>query len=350
METRHRDDDPAPLLSVIVPMYNEEGNVRPLYERIERVLGGLGVDFELIYVDDGSADGSAAEAQRLAAEAPRVRLVALARNFGKEAAMLAGYDHARGRAVVVVDADLQQPPELFAEMLEHWRQGCDIVYATRAHTEGISPLRKLASTAFYWVNEKLAGVRIPRNTADFGLLDRSVVDAVRRCREHHRFNRALVAWTGFRRASIRYVAAPRHSGTTHWNARRLLSYAMDGILSFSVRPLRLVGLLGGLLSALSFAYLITVAVLRVVRPELAGAHFGYASIIGMISLLGGTQLLGVWLLGEYVGRIYEQVKGRPSYIVRDAGPRVVEMPSAHRGPHVAVTQRVSDPAGPLRTG
>jgi polyisoprenyl-phosphate glycosyltransferase len=315
------EDAHQPELSVIVPMYNEEGNVRLLAERTRRVLEDHGVDYEVVFVDDGSTDRSVAAVEELTATEPQVRLVPLARNFGKEAAMLAGYDHARGRAVIVADADLQQQPELFPELLALWRQGYDIVHAVRADTEGISRLRRFASTAFYWVNGKLAGVQIPSNTADFGLMDRAVVDALCRCREQHRFNRALVAWTGFRRTSVTYTAAPRHAGRTHWNWRRLLHYAMDGILSFSVRPLRLVGLVGGSVSALSFAYLILVAVLRVVRPELAGANHGYASIIGMIALLGGFQLLGIWLLGEYIGRIYEQVKDRPAYIVREAGAR-----------------------------
>jgi glycosyltransferase involved in cell wall biosynthesis len=316
----HKDPD-QPELSVIVPMYNEEGNVRLLAERTRRVLEAHGVDYEVIFVDDGSTDRSVATVEELTATERQVRLVPLARNFGKEAAMLAGYDHARGRAVVVIDADLQQPPELFPELMALWRRGYDIVHAVRADTEGISRLRRFASTAFYWVNGKLTGVGIPSNTADFGLLDQAVVAALRQCREQHRFNRALVAWTGFRRASITYTAALRHAGRTHWNWHRLLHYAMDGILSFSVRPLRLVGLVGAFVSALSFAYLLLVAVLRIVRPELAGANYGYASIIGMIAMLGGFQLLGIWLLGEYIGRIFEQVKGRPAYIVRETGSR-----------------------------
>jgi len=319
--------DGEPELSVIVPMFNEEGNVRLLAARVAAAMAEVCPSYEIIYVDDGSSDRSVAEVQALAESSPRIRLVALARNFGKEAAMLAGYDHARGRAAIVVDADLQQPPELFGAMLDLWRQGYDVVNAVRERTEGITRLRKLASTAFYWVNDRLTGVTIPSQTADFRLMDRAVVEAVRDCRESHRFNRALVAWTGFRHASITYVAANRHSGQSYWNWRRLVVYAMDGILSFSVRPLRLVGLAGGFISALSFAYLTIVAVLRIVRPELAGANFGYASIIGMVSLIGGCQLLGVWLLGEYVGRIYEQVKGRPAYVVRE--PRGAGLPRPH---------------------
>jgi glycosyltransferase involved in cell wall biosynthesis len=306
-----------PELSVIVPMHNEEGNVGLLAERIRRALEAEGLSYEVLFIDDGSTDGSVAAVEGLARAMPEIRLVRLARNFGKEAAMLAGYDRVRGRAVVVLDADLQQPPELFPEMLALWRRGYDVVHAVRADTAGISPIRRFASTAFYWVNGQLAGVQIPSNAADFGLMDRAVVEVLRQCREQHRFNRALVAWAGFRNTAITYTAATRHSGRTHWNWGRLLRYAMDGILSFSVRPLRLVGLLGGLVSALSFAYLTLVAILRIGWPELAGAGVGYASIIGMISLLGGFQLLGIWLLGEYIGRIYEQSKGRPAYIIRE---------------------------------
>jgi dolichol-phosphate mannosyltransferase len=309
-----------PELSVIVPMFNERDNLEPLCDRLHRVLELAGIDFELLFVDDGSRDDSLTVARFLAVRYPRIRVLALVRNFGKEAAMLAGYDHARGRASVVLDADLQQPPELLIAMRALWRQGYEIVTAVRADTEGISKPRKLSSTLFYALNSALAGMAIPAHSADFALLDASVVQALRACREVHRFNRALVAWTGFRRTEITYTAAPRHSGRTHWNARKLLKYAMDGILSFSVRPLRLVGLAGVALSGLSFAYLLLVAVLRIVRPELAGAHNGYASIIGMICLLGGFQLSSIWLLGEYIGRIYEQVKGRPVYLVRAPEP------------------------------
>ncbi len=341
---RRDNPDESVELSVIVPMFNEEGNVRALTSRIAAVLAGPCPSFEILFVDDGSADASVAEARDLAEFDPRVQVVALARNFGKEAAMLAGYDRARGRAAIVVDADLQQPPELFLPMLELWRQGFDVVNAVRERTEGITPLRKFASTAFYWLNDRLTGVHIPAQTADFRLMDRAVVEAVRSCREGHRFNRALVAWAGFRHASIRYVAADRHAGRSHWNWRRLAVYAMDGILSFSVRPLRLVGLAGGVLSLLSFAYLTFVAILRVVRPDLAGAEFGYASIVGMVGLIGGFQLLGIWLLGEYVGRIYEQVKDRPAYLVREPRPadsppkphfRLGANPAARESSHAA---------------
>ncbi|MDR3634524.1 MAG: glycosyltransferase family 2 protein [Isosphaeraceae bacterium] len=311
----------GPELSIIVPMYNEEGNVRPLAERVRQVAADEALTYELLYVDDGSTDGSVREVLALAEESPEVRLVTLARNFGKEAAMLAGYDHAQGQVIAVIDADLQQPPELFGEMLALWRQGYDVVDAVRADTLGISRIRKSFSTLFYWVNQQLAGIAIPSQTADFRLLDRAVVDAVRQCREYHRFNRALVAWIGFRHAAITYTAAPRHAGKTHWGHWKLIQYAMDGILSFSIRPLRLMGLLGGGTCALSILYMVFVAILRIVRPELAGANFGYASIIGMIALLGGFQFMGIWLLGEYTGRTYEQVKERPVYVLRQAGDR-----------------------------
>ena len=316
--------DPRPELTVIVPLFNERDNVALLVERLRTVLEPEGIPFEAILVDDGSRDDSHTVARALAEDDARVRVLALVRNFGKEAAMLAGYDQARGRTVVVLDADLQQPPELLIAMRALWRQGYEIVTAVRADTEGISPARKLASTLFYRLNAVLAGMTIPAQSADFALLDESVVNAIRSCREVHRFNRALVGWTGYRQTQITYNAAPRHAGRSHWNTRKLLEYAMDGILSFSVRPLRLVGLAGVALSALSFAYLLFVAVLRIVRPELAGAHFGYASIIGMIALLGGFQLTSIWLLGEYIGRIYEQVKARPVYLLRNPEPGPME--------------------------
>ncbi len=332
----------SPELSVIVPMHNEEGSVGLLAERIRRVLDAEGITYEVIFVDDGSTDGSVAAVERLARTMAEVRLVRLARNFGKEAAMLAGYDRVCGRAVIVLDADLQQPPELFPEMLARWRSGYDVVHAVRADTAGISRIRRLASSAFYWVNGQLAGVRIPAHAADFGLMDRAVVEVLRQCREQHRFNRALVAWAGFRNTAITYNAAPRHAGRTHWSWGRLVGYAMDGILSFSVRPLRLLGLLGGFVSAMSFAYLTLVAILRIGWPDRAGAGFGYASIIGMISLLGGFQLLGIWLLGEYIGRIYEQSKGRPAYIVRE--DRAWRADAAESSRPVGHPSRITDAA------
>ena len=305
-----------PLISVVVPMYNEQESVCLLAERVHRAMDDVCCSYELLFVDDGSTDESAAVVADLAARSPGVRLVSLSRNFGKEAAMLAGYDHARGQAVIVIDADLQQPPELFCEMIGRWRDGYDVVNVVRATTEGISCLRRLCSNVFYWLSTRLCGVQIPAHVVDFRLLDRHVIEILCRCREQHRFNRALVAWAGFRQTSIEYTAAQRHAGQTHWSTLGLLQYALDGILSFSGTPLRLAGLAGGMVSVLSFMYLAFVVGLRLLRPELFGDSFGYASIIGMVSLLGGIQLVAAWVLGEYIGRIFEQVKQRPSYVVR----------------------------------
>ncbi len=310
----------SPELSVVVPMHNERDNLALLCERLSKALSTAEIQFELLFVDDGSTDDSVAVARALSMEYPWVRVLCLVRNFGKEAAMLAGYDHVQGCAVVVLDADLQQPPELLVNLVDFWRKGYDIINAVRVDTEGISWTRKLASSLFYKINLWMTGVKFPAQSADFGLLDVSVVEALCACREVHRFNRALVAWTGFRSTEISYKAAPRNAGQTQWTRRKLFKYALDGILSFSVRPLRLVGLAGVALSVLSFSYLLLVAFLRIYHPELAGVGSGYASIIGMICLLGGFQLTSIWLLGEYIGRIYEQVKGRPSYLLRDLGP------------------------------
>jgi dolichol-phosphate mannosyltransferase len=305
-------------LSVLIPLLDEQDNLEPLAHRLVASLDSGADSYELIFIDDGSTDASVDVIRSIARrhEPGRIRLIPLARNFGKEAAMLAGYDHALGRAVVVLDADLQQPPELLPEMLGLWRLGYDVVHAERMDVAGVSRLRRAASSAFYWVQSGLMGVAPNPRAADFRLLDRAVVETLRSCREAHRFNRALVAWAGFRQVAVPYHAARRHAGTAKWSTRRLLAYALDGILSFSVRPLRWMAAAGALVSSLSFVYLIVVVVLRIVRPELAGAHFGYASIIGLIALLGGCQLLCAGLLGEYVGRIYEQVKGRPAYVVR----------------------------------
>jgi glycosyltransferase involved in cell wall biosynthesis len=316
-QTWRADRPDGPELSVVVPMCNEEGNLRLLAERVRHALSEECPSYELIFVDDGSADGSVAEVRRLAAESARVRLVVLSRNFGKEAAMLAGYDHSRGRAIIVVDADLQHPPELFPTMLAMWRHGYDVVNAVRTDSRGVGGLRGRCSAAFYWLNEVLTGARVPPHAGDFRLMDRAVVEAVRRCREHHRFNRTLVGWAGFRHLAITYQAAGRHSGQSKWSGWGLFLYALDGIFSFSFRPLRLVGLVGGIISLLSLAFLLIVASVWAARPGPGGMTIADACIIGLIALLGGTQLLGFWLLGEYVGRTYEQVKGRPPYVVRE---------------------------------
>ncbi len=302
---------PQPLISVIAPVHNEEMHLHELTRRLTPLLREISDDFEIVYVNDGSSDRSVAIIEELHAADARIVLVDLARNFGKELAMLAGYDHAHGQAVVVIDSDLQTPPELIPEMVAKWRAGAQIVDAVRQHTEGQGPVRRSASIVFYWVMQRLANTQIVPNAVDFRLLDQVVVRELRRCRERHRFNRGLVSWVGFKRDHVTFVAADRADGASRWSVVRLFGYALDGVLAFSSAPLRVAGVAGLMISFLSLLYLVFLLFYRVfVGQPMAG----YATIVGGIFLLGGVQLLTIWLLGEYVGRIYEEIKQRPLYI------------------------------------
>jgi len=302
-----------PVLSVVVPIHNEAENLLQFHGRLRAVLLSMNDPCEVLLVDDGSSDESATIAESLVREHSDTRLIQLSRNFGKELAILAGYDHARGKAVVVIDADLQTPPEIIPEMVRKWRDGADIVDAVRLSTTGQNPLRKLASAGFYWLMARLTETRIIPNAVDFRLLDEKVVKELVKCRERFRFNRGLVSWVGFRRDSVTFTAAKRPAGKSRWGTWRLIGYAMDAVFAFSSLPLRVAGVFGLIVSVLSLAYM----VFLVVENLLAGLPIpGYATVAGGIFLLGGVQLLGIWLLGEYVGRLYDEIKGRPPYIVR----------------------------------
>ncbi len=307
--------DSRPTLSLVCPVYNEAENLRALVDEVHSALRDVLEDYELVFVDDGSRDGSVDLIEELHREDPRVVMISLSRNFGKEAAILAAYDVARGRAVVVLDGDLQTPPRLIPEMLERWNGGASIVDAVRISNEGANAMRSAFSRLFYSLINRLGNVDVTRNASDFRLLDGRVVDELRRCRERHRFNRGLVGWTGFRRDFIEFEAPGRSAGDTSWSAWKLASYALDALLAFSSAPLRFAGTVGLLLSLLSFVYLVILGYIRVFHGQPLP---GYATLAGGIFLLGGVQLTTIWLLGEYVGRIYEEVKQRPVYVVTRA--------------------------------
>jgi glycosyltransferase involved in cell wall biosynthesis len=308
-----------PLLSVIAPFRNEQDNLLSLHERVEATLSPITEDYEIIFVNDGSTDRSVEVCEEIIAGDSRTRLIDLTRNFGKEMAILAGYDHARGDAVIVIDSDLQTPPELITEMVEKWQSGVEVVDAIRTSTEGRTLGRRVMGRIFYWLADRLSDAEITSDLADFRLMDKKVVEQLRACRERFRFNRGLVSWLGFRRETVSFVAQERSAGASRWTLWQLIGYAMDAVFSFSAAPLRLAGLLGLLLSMLSFLYLVFI----VVENLVSGLPIpGYSTIAGGIFLLGGMNLLGIWLLGEYIGRMYEEVKGRPLYVTR----RVVEHP------------------------
>ncbi len=297
------------LLSVVAPIYNEEALIDEFYARVCRALEG--VKFELVLVDDGSTDGSAAVLDHLSRSDPRVHVVFLSRNFGHQTALTAGLDHARGNAVVMLDADLQDPPELIPRMLDHWRAGCDVVYAVREQREGESRFKLTTARWFYSLFDKLAQVELQHNSGDFRLLDRQPLDALLSMRERNRFLRGMTVWVGYRQAAVPYHRDPRLAGETKYTLSRMLRFSLDAISSFSHRPLQLATLLGFLISTLAFVAIPVVVVLRILGSYLPG----FGSITIAILLLGGIQLIALGIIGEYVGRIYDEVKGRPLYLV-----------------------------------
>jgi glycosyltransferase involved in cell wall biosynthesis len=302
-----------PLLSIVVPVYNEGAVVEEFYARTARVLDGLEVRWEIVAVNDGSGDDTLERLVALHRRDERVKVLDLSRNFGKEIALTAGLDHAGGDAVVPMDADLQDPPEVIPELVRRWRQGYDVVYATRQERLGESWLRRWTAGLFYRVLRRMARVDVPGDTGDFRLLARPVVDALRGCREHRRFMKGLFSWVGFRQVSVKYRRDARLAGRTKWNYRKLWNLAVEGITSFSAVPLQVASYLG----------MITTACGLVAGGLLVGERFlggrsadGDAALLAVVVFLGGVQLLSIGVLGEYVGRIYDETKQRPLYFVR----------------------------------
>ena len=298
------------LLSVVAPVYNEVATIEQFYARVCAALQGL--RFEIVLVDDGSTDGSDIELHKLAGNDPRVRVVQLSRNFGHQTALTAGLDHARGDAVVMLDADLQDPPELIPQMLDHWRAGCDVVYAVREHREGESRFKLTTARWFYSLFDRLAQVELRHNSGDFRLLDRRPLNALLSMRERNRFLRGMTVWVGYRQAAVPYTRDPRYAGHTKYTLSKMVRFSLDAILSFSHRPLQLATLLGFVISTLAFIAIPVVVVLRVLGSYLPG----FGSVTIAVLLLGGIQLIALGIIGEYVGRIYDEVKGRPLYLVR----------------------------------
>ena len=323
------------LLSVVAPVYNEEGTIEEFYTRVCAALDGL--RFELVLVDDGSRDSSAEILDRLADGDPRVRVISLSRNFGHQTALTAGLDHAGGDAVVMLDADLQDPPELIPRMLDRWRAGCDVVYAVRDEREGESRFKLATARWFYKLFDKLAQVDLEHNSGDFRLLDRLALDALLSMRERNRFLRGMTVWVGYTQAAVPYNRDPRYAGETKYTLSKMLKFSLDAISSFSHRPLQLATLLGFVISTLAFIAIPVVVGLRLAHSYLPG--FGTLTIA--VLLLGGIQLIAIGITGEYVGRIYDEVKGRPLYLVRARRnirtaqaeePAAIERPLVEREP------------------
>jgi len=305
-----------PLLSAVVPFLNEAANLPRLIRTLERVLGELGLPWELVLVDDGSRDDSLAVAKRELQGRPQIQatLLSLSRNFGKEAALTAGLEAAQGDVVVPLDADMQDPPELIAPMLEQWRQGFDVVYAVRRRRAGDSATKRLTAFGFYRLMGRLSSTTIPADTGDFRLMDRCVVKALAQLPERSRFMKGLFAWVGFRQTAIHYDRDARQGGASGWSYWKLWNFALDGITSFSRVPLQLLSGGGVLIAGVALLY----GGWLVLRTMLFGIELpGYASLMTAVLLLGGLQLIGLGILGEYLGRVFEEVKGRPLYLVRE---------------------------------
>ncbi|MFI4970642.1 MAG: glycosyltransferase family 2 protein [Lysobacterales bacterium] len=299
-------------LTVVVPAYNESEGLRDFHARLAAVLDGLDLESEVLYVDDGSRDDTYRIMCALRAADPRVATLKLSRNFGKELALTAGLDRVDADAAVVIDSDLQDPPELIPTFVAHWREGCDVVYGTRATRAGETGFKKMTASGFYRVMERLSSTPIPRDTGDFRLLSRRVLDALKQVRERQRFMKGLFTWVGFRQLSVVYHRDPRHAGQTKWNYWRLWNFAIEGITSFSNAPLK-VATYFGLVAAL-LAFLFGLWVLG--KALLFGDPVqGYPSLMVVVLFLGGIQLMALGVIGEYLGRLYVEAKQRPLYLI-----------------------------------
>lgn len=301
--------------SIIAPIFNEFDNIPELYRRVSEVMDSTGEPWELVLVDDGSTDGSTERIRELAAKDKKVRPVIFARNFGHQIAVTAGLDYARGDAMVVIDADLQDPPEAILELAEKWKEGYEVVYAVRAEREGESWFKLATASLFYRLIYRITDVKIPLDTGDFRLIDRKVVDVMSKMRERHRFLRGMSSWIGFKQIGVEYKRAARLSGVTKYPLKKMLKFATDGITGFSYFPLQIATYIGFFAAGLGVIAIPVVIVERLANPE---AFYGQASTLIAVLFFGGVQLISLGILGEYIGRIYDEVKGRPLYVVREA--------------------------------
>ncbi|MEO6927271.1 MAG: glycosyltransferase family 2 protein [Rhodanobacter sp.] len=306
-----------PQLTIVVPAYNEADVLNAFHRRLVKVIDQLPLVCSVLYVDDGSRDDTWSIIGSLLTADSRVGALRLSRNFGKEAALTAGLDAARGDAVVVIDADLQDPPELIPALVEQWQAGYDVVYATRTAREGESRFKRFTAAAFYRSMEKLSDTAIPRDTGDFRLLSRRALDALGQLRERQRFMKGLFSWIGFRQTAVHYLREPRQGGTTKWNYWRLAQLAIEGITSFSTAPLRLATWVGLTSAAVAFFYGLWVLARTLIYGD---AVRGYPTLILVVLFLGGVQLLALGVIGEYLGRNYAESKQRPLYFVEEQRP------------------------------
>jgi dolichol-phosphate mannosyltransferase len=299
--------------SIVIPVFDEVESLPELYRRVKEVMETNGEPWELILVDDGSTDGSTQKIGEIARKDKHIRPVIFARNFGHQIAITAGWDYARGKAIVILDADLQDPPEVILDLAKKWKEGYEVVYAVRAEREGESWFKKLTASIFYRVIFHITDVKIPLDTGDFRLMDRKVVDVLKQMPERHRFPRGMSAWVGFRQVGVNYKRAARYGGVTKYPFRKMLRLAINAITSFSYFPLQVATFFGFFSASLAILAIPIVVYLRMAGiPQFTGQ----ATTLIAVLFLGGVQLISLGILGEYVGRLYDEAKGRPLYVVR----------------------------------
>jgi len=302
-----------PVFSIVAPVFDEEETLPHFYERLAAVMDQLGQPWELVLINDGSRDDSYAVMRALHDRDPRVTAVDFSRNFGHQIAISAGLDHAMGRAVIIIDSDLQDPPEVIPDLVARWQAGAEVVYAQRRKRTGETRFKLLTAKAFYRLIGRITAVDIPRDTGDFRLLDRSVVNALVVMREHHRFMRGLSAWVGFRQEAVPYDRQERFAGSTKYPLAKMIRFSVDAVTSFSHVPLQLATSFGFVLAGLSLVGILVAVVLRITHSAIAGQ----ASTLILVLFLGGVQLIFLGVIGEYLGRIYDEVRARPLYVVRE---------------------------------
>ncbi|GIX10490.1 glycosyltransferase family 2 protein [Elioraea sp.] len=323
---------PAPALSVVVPAFDEAEVLPAFHRRLAAAMEGIGLAWEVVYVNDGSRDATLEVMLGLRAADPRVAVVNLSRNFGKEIALTAGLDHARGtEAVVVIDADLQDPPEVIPDLVAAWREGFDMVYAQRRVRHGEGVLKRATAAAFYRLMQRIGGrVRLPKDTGDFRLISRRALDALLTLRERHRFMKGLFAWVGFPSRAVLYDRAPRAAGRTKWNWWKLWNLSLEGITSFTVAPLKVATYLGLVTAAIALVY----GTVVVVKTLLFGNPVaGYPSLMTVMLFLGGVQLITLGIIGEYLGRVFNETKRRPLYLVERHLPSAAPSAAGGAGEH-----------------
>jgi len=328
---RRPDAGPAPVggtITVVVPVYNEEEVVREFQGRLSAVLDASGMRSTVLYVNDGSKDRTLEILLDLRRADSRVEIIDLSRNFGKEIALTAGLDHADADAVVVIDADLQDPPELIPELIKGWRDGYDVVYAQRSARAGEGMVKKATAYTFYRLMQRVSRVRIPEDAGDFRLLNRTVVSALRELRERNRFMKGLFAWVGYRQKAVRFQRHPRFAGQTKWNYWKLWNFALEGFTSFTTAPLKIATYVGLTIAAGALIFAVVVVYKTLVFGDPVR---GYPSLMVVVLFLGGAQLMTIGILGEYVGRMFDETKARPLYLVQTHYRGAETPPDVDRG-------------------